>query len=150
VPAGVTGDLYIGGASVARGYHRRPRLTAERFVPDPFSGRPGARLYRTGDLGRRRFDGALEYVGRVDAQVKIRGYRVELGEIEAALREHDRVQDAVATAHPDGQGTRLDAYVVARDGQSIAAADLRGYLQGRLPAPLVPSTFIPLDGLPPS
>lgn len=112
VPIGTPGELYIGGVQVARGYVRRPELTAERFVPDPFSGRPDARLYKTGDLARYLEDGTIEYLGRLDFQVKVRGFRIELGEIESALSTHPAVKQAVVIAEP-GTGQRLVGYVVA-------------------------------------
>jgi acyl-coenzyme A synthetase/AMP-(fatty) acid ligase len=115
VPAGVPGELYIGGSGVARGYLNRPDLTAERFIPDPFSKAPGARMYRTGDRARHLPDGNLEFCGRVDHQVKIRGYRVELGEIEAALRECSGVKDAVVSVLENESGSNeLVGYVVPR------------------------------------
>jgi amino acid adenylation domain-containing protein len=148
VPVGVAGELYIGGVGVARGYHRRPELTAERFVPDPFSERPDARLYRTGDVVVRLEDGSLMFRGRVDYQVKVRGFRIELGEIESVLREHPAVDDAVCTVHEDTIGTqRIVAYVGARDG-ALEPAALRRHLAARLPEYMVPSLFTVLSALP--
>ncbi|HEX6290385.1 MAG TPA: amino acid adenylation domain-containing protein [Herpetosiphonaceae bacterium] len=157
VPIGVPGELHIGGIQLARGYHRRPALTAERFIPDPFSQNPGARLYRTGDLARSLPDGAIEYLGRLDFQVKVRGFRIELGEIETALTQHPQVREAVVTArqdtppaggHPDA---RLVAYVVAQQQHGTAelsVSALRRFLEPRLPEYMVPSAFVFLDALP--
>ena len=146
VPPGTSGELYIGGAGVARGYGGQPSLTAARFVPDPFSGVPGARLYRTGDRVRVRADGALEFLGRADGQVKLRGYRIELGEVEAALTQCPGVQQAVAQVQPDATGTpRLIAYVVAAPA---AVAAIPAALTARLPRYLVPSVVVPLAQLP--
>jgi amino acid adenylation domain-containing protein len=148
LPAGVPGELYLGGVQVARGYLGRPALTAERFVPDAFSPTPGARLYRTGDRARRRADGQVEYLGRLDGQVKIRGFRVETGEVEAALAAHPRVRDAAVVARSDASGdVRLTGYV-ACDGEAPASAELRAWLQGRLPEPMVPAAFVALPALP--
>jgi CubicO group peptidase (beta-lactamase class C family) len=143
------GELYLGGAGVARGYHGRPALTAEKFVPHPFAQTPGSRLYRTGDLARFRPDGALDFLGRRDDQVKIRGYRVELGEIEAALLLAPGVKEAVVLAREDAPGDRrLVGYVVPGEGAAPTQADLVEHLRTRLPAYMVPQVFLTLDALP--
>ncbi len=149
VPQGVAGELYIGGAGVARGYLGRPELTAERFVPDPF-GAPDGRLYRTGDLVRWRDDGILEFLGRIDHQVKIRGHRIELGEIEAALAELDGVREAVVMPREDVPGdVRLVAYLLAADAANEPEGrQLKEYLRERMPDPMIPSHFIVLDEFP--
>ncbi|HEX2188606.1 MAG TPA: amino acid adenylation domain-containing protein, partial [Longimicrobiaceae bacterium] len=146
VPAGVAGELYVGGDGVTRGYLGRPELTAERFVPDALGGEPGARLYRTGDRVRWTADGRLEYLGRTDHQVKVRGFRIELGEVEAALREHARVGEAVAVVREDAPGDRrLVAYVT---GEAATPAELRAHLRERLPEHMVPGAFVALERLP--
>ncbi|HYR12181.1 MAG TPA: amino acid adenylation domain-containing protein, partial [Longimicrobium sp.] len=145
VPVGVPGELYIGGVQVARGYQGRAAMTAERFVPDPFSVRGGARLYRTGDRARWRADGAIEYLGRLDFQVKVRGFRIELGEIEAALRQAPGVRDSTVEVREDQTGDRrLVAYVVG----DAEAEVLRERLRQSLPEYMVPSAFVFLDALP--
>lgn len=147
VPAGVIGEMYVGGAGAARGYLGRPGLTADRFVPDPFDHRPGARLYRTGDRARHLPDGSLEYRGRADDQVKIRGHRIELGEVEAALLRHPAVQQAAVVARGARSGEyRLHAYLVVDGGP--ARDELRRWLIGRLPEPMVPASFTVLAALP--
>ena len=147
-PIGVPGELCIGGAGVTLGYWRRPELTAERFVADPFGTVPGATLYRTGDLARWRDDGTLEHLGRLDFQVKIRGFRIELGEIEAQITSHPAVREAVVVAREDVPGDpRLVAYLVPRAGD-IGLAELKGRLVQALPAYMVPSAFVILQALP--
>jgi amino acid adenylation domain-containing protein len=148
VPVGVSGELYLGGDCVAHGYLRRPGLTAERFIPDPFSGWPGARIYKTGDLVRYLPDGNLEFLGRNDFQVKIRGMRIELGEIEVALRAHPLVREAVVTVRTEERNEKtLAAYIVPQSG-SVAAKDLRGYLKELLPEHMVPAYFVMLQEFP--
>ena len=149
VPAGVIGEIHVGGAGLARGYLGRPDLTAERFVPDPFSGIAGGRLYRSGDLARRRRDGQLDYVGRKDQQLKVRGFRIEAGEVESVLRSHRSVREAVVVGRQEGPGeTRLVAYLVERAGESAPVAALRSYLAERLPEAMIPSAFVTLPSLP--
>jgi amino acid adenylation domain-containing protein len=148
VPPGVIGEVYIGGAGVAHGYHGAPGLTAGRFVPDPFSGRPGARLYRTGDLGRWRRSGRIELAGRADRQFKIRGYRIESGEVEAALRSHDDVAQAAVSVRGGGHDARLVGYLVTRSGTGLPPAGLREHLRETLPDYMVPAAFVVLSALP--
>ena len=149
VPVGVSGELFVGGAGVARGYLNRPELTAERFVADPFSNRPGARLYKTGDLGRWLANGEIDYLGRNDFQVKIRGFRIELGEIEAKLAACANVREAVVIAREDSPGDkRLVAYLVADTGTAPTAAELRDQLAQSLADYMIPSAFVTLDSFP--
>lgn len=149
MPPGAAGEIYVGGAGVAPGYLGRPELTAERFVPNPFSAKPGERLYKTGDTGRRRTGGDLEYAGRIDHQVKIRGFRIELGEIEGVFRRHPHVRDCVATLQESGPGEkRLVLHVVAADGQLPAINDLWRYAGDTLPEYMLPASVVYLDTLP--
>ncbi|WP_433527969.1 amino acid adenylation domain-containing protein [Micromonospora sp. CA-263727] len=146
VPAGVAGELCIGGRNLARGYLNRPELTAERFVAHPFDPAPGTRLYRTGDLARFRDDGAIEYLGRLDHQVKLRGHRIELGEIEQVLTDYPAVREAIVTARPHGGDQRLVAYL---SGDELpAAGKLIAHLRQRLPDYMVPAVFVPLPSFP--
>jgi aspartate racemase len=149
VPVGVSGELHIGGSHISRGYFNRPGLTAEKFIPDRFSMRPGMRLYRTGDIGYYLPDGNIKFLGRIDHQVKVNGIRIELEEIEKVLLSHPSVRDAVVVARQDSAGNnRLVAYVVAGAAPYIVVSDLRGYLKQRLPEYMIPSNFIMLDELP--
>ena len=149
LPPGVAGELYIGGAGVGLGYLNRADLTAERFVPDRFSGASGSRLYKSGDLARYRSDGTLEYLGRADDQVKIRGYRIELGEIEAALAAAPNVQSCAVLAREDKPGNKqLVGYVVARNNELPATGELQTFLEKSLPEYMVPAQFVFLDSLP--
>ncbi|MCP5049197.1 MAG: amino acid adenylation domain-containing protein, partial [bacterium] len=154
VPVGIAGELWIAGAQVGRGYWRREQLTTERFIADPF--KPGQRVYRTGDLARWIFDGDIEFLGRIDHQVKISGFRVELGEIENHMNNHPAIKDAVVIAHNDGGRTFLCAYYTLNtskrdqpaDERGRAAAELKEYLEAKLPAYMVPASFMKLDSIP--
>jgi amino acid adenylation domain-containing protein len=148
VPVGVAGELCVGGAGLARGYHERPGLTAERFIPDPFAGTPGARLYRSGDLARWRPTGELEYLGRIDHQVKIRGFRIELGEIEAALAREPEVREAVVLARDAGGERSLVAYLVPAEAREDLVDELRVRLRGTLPEYMLPAAFVLLEAMP--
>jgi amino acid adenylation domain-containing protein len=149
VPAGVPGELFIGGGGVTRGYLNRPELTAEKFVIDPFAADADARMYRTGDRVRWRMDGTLAFMGRLDGQVKLRGYRIELGEIESELLRHPAVSAAAAVLREDVPGDpRLAGYFVAKQGAEVTAADLRAHLRERLPEYMVPSAFVALEQMP--
>ena len=149
VSAGTAGEMGVTGAGLARGYLANPQLTAERFVPDPFSTTPGERLYRSGDLARYGLDGGLEYLGRIDDQVKIRGFRIELGEVEAVLGQHAAVQAAVVISQEDAHGDkRLVAYWVPRGDADAPASELRRLLRAKLPEYMVPALFVRLERLP--
>jgi acyl-coenzyme A synthetase/AMP-(fatty) acid ligase len=148
VPAGVAGELFIAGAGVARGYLRRPALTAERFLPDPFGPRPGARMYRTGDRVRCGQGGALEFLGRSDDQIKLRGHRVELGEIEAVLLAHPGVASAALAVQGQGEDAELAAYLVSRAGPALSDSELRAWLSERLPPYMSVSSHVWVASLP--
>ena len=155
VPAGAVGELYVGGSGLARGYHGRSGMTAERFLPDPFSMEPGGRLYRTGDLARWRQDGSVEYLGRGDDQVKVRGFRIELGEMQTRILDHVEISQAAVVAQQIADGNRLIAYVAPKmpDNASPAAADrltasLLEHLKQSLPDYMVPARIVVLDRLP--
>jgi aspartate racemase len=149
VPIGVFGELHIGGAGLGRGYLNGPELTAEKFIPNPFSNEPGARLYKTGDLARYRPDGNIEFLGRVDSQAKIRGFRIELGEVEAALNQHRSVRETAVVVREDELGNnKLVAYIVTDRGQAPTVSELRSFLKLKLPEYMVPSAFMFLDALP--
>jgi acyl carrier protein len=148
-PIGVCGELFIAGDSLARGYLKRPALTAEKFIPNPFSRTPGRRLYRTGDLARYQPDGSIEFNGRNDAQVKIHGFRIELGEIETRLSQHPCIESAVVMIQEQPSiGKRLVAYVVAEQAREVSASGLREYLRQFLPDYMVPAIIIMMDSLP--
>lgn len=148
VADGVAGEMYIGGAQLARGYRNRPDLTAERFLPSPFSGEGGARLYRTGDLAKRLPNGAFAFLGRADEQVKIRGYRVEPGEIAIVLNQHPSVRNSVVLARADADEKELIAYAVLADGAELNAGELRDHLRKKLPDYMVPAEFISIGAIP--
>ena len=149
VPVGEVGELCLGGHGLAHGYWKQPVLTADKFVPDPFSTIPGARLYRSGDHARYLPDGTLEFLGRIDQQVKLRGYRIELGEIEAVLEQHPAVGQAIVLVREDNPGDkRLAAYVVEHAGERLSVAELREHLSRELPEYMMPSAFVFLDKLP--
>ena len=147
VPIGVGGEIYVGGEGLARGYLKRPELTKEKFVANPY--REGERLYRTGDIGRYRRDGEIEYVGRVDHQVKIRGNRVEIGEVEVVLSQHEGVSEVVVVAQEEISGDNyLAAYIVPGEDATFDINELRNYLRQTLPDYMIPSIFVILETLP--
>lgn len=149
VPPGTPGELHIGGVGLARGYLNRPELTAEKFIPHPFSSEPGARLYKTGDLARFLPDGQIAFLGRIDHQIKIRGYRIEPGEIAAALNRHPAIQASYVLAREDGPGEKyLVAYLVTRPGIPLALQPLQDALKEHLPDYMVPASFVLLEALP--
>lgn len=148
LPAGIPGEMYVGGEGLARGYLNQPALTAERFIPDPFCAEPSARLYRTGDLARHLPGGDIEYLGRLDHQVKIRGYRVELGEIEAVVSRHPAVREAVVLARDAGGEQSLVAYLACHGQTNPTVTELRAFMQSLLPDYMVPSSYVFLDSMP--
>ena len=149
VQPGKAGEIFIGGQNVGRGYLNRPDLTLERFIPDPFSTKPGARLYRTGDLARQLPDGDIEYLGRADEQIKILGHRIEPAEVEAAIDRHPAIVSSVVVARSaDCSEKRLTAYVTTRNGSNLSATELREFLQSSLPDYMLPAMFVKLEQLP--
>ena len=149
VPVGIPGELYLAGDGLARGYLKRPELTDERFIRNPFSPGPGSRMYKTGDFARYLEGGQIEFNGRIDNQVKIRGFRIELGEIEAAISAHPGVKESIVIAREDQPGDkRLVAYLVADDDPGPSVGELRSYLKAKLPEYMVPTAFVRLDMLP--
>ena len=151
VPVGAPGELFIGGVPLARGYHRRPELTSERFIANPFNSAPGSRLYRSGDLARFLPDGNIQFLGRIDHQIKMRGLRLELGEVEASLRQHPVVGDCLVTVYADAAGVKkLVAYVVFAPSATASGHELAAFLRQRLPAYMVPAAYTPLQAIPTS
>ena len=148
VPIGVAGELCIAGAGLARGYHRQPALTSERFIANPFGEDPGTRCYRTGDAARFQPDGTIEFTGRLDHQVKIRGFRIELGEVEACLAKHEAIQENVVVVRTDGKTSKLAAYFVLQDSKIVPTFEIRSFLQQMLPDYMIPTSFIMLDAMP--
>jgi amino acid adenylation domain-containing protein len=149
VPVSVHGELYLGGDNLARGYLHRPALTAEKFIPHPFSSTPGARLYRTGDVARYLPDGSIEFIGRSDAQVKIHGYRIELGEIESLLAQHAGINAVAVAVQEDAHfGKRLVAYVIPNPARPASSDELRDFLRQHLPGYMLPAVFVTIDALP--
>jgi acyl carrier protein len=146
-PIGAAGELWIGGAGLARGYRGDPERTAEKFLADPF-GKPGERIYRTGDRVRYLADGNLEFLGRLDSQVKIRGFRIELGEIETAIEQHPEVREAAVVGRDEGAAAQLAAYFVPQSAGSVAAAQLKAFLKTKLPAYMLPASYVALEVLP--
>ncbi|MCA1568223.1 MAG: amino acid adenylation domain-containing protein [Acidobacteria bacterium] len=146
VPAGIVGEIYIGGVGLARGYMEMSALTAERFLPDPFSQEPGQRMYRTGDMGRMMIDGNIEFLGRLDHQIKVQGVRIELSDVESAILSHPAVDQVVVTASGQAADRRLTAYYVS--SRDAATLDIRGHLSRHLPAYMIPSVYVPLEKLP--
>jgi amino acid adenylation domain-containing protein len=149
VPVGVTGEVYIGGVGIGRGYLNRPDLTAEKFIPNPFSDKPAARLYKTGDLAHYLPNGEIEYIGRHDDQVKVRGFRIELGEIEVAITQHPKVRETVVVVREESADSqRIVAYIVPHPGQTLTITGLRDFLESKLPNYMLPAAFVMLEALP--